>query len=87
MASEIVTVGLLMRKNAFVEKGKCKEKIRVSPDAVKEYIGRIQDHIETNMPLIAEVARKHKRNTVFDDDITEFFSQCGRTVAGLEGSE
>lgn len=87
MVSEIINVGVMMRKNAFVQKGKCNEKVRVSPDAVKEYIGRIHDHIETNMPLICDIARNHKRNTVFDDDITEFFSLKYRTVAGDEVNE
>lgn len=85
MASEIINVGPLMRKNASVGEGRSREKIRVSPGAVKEYIGRIQDHIEINMPGICQVTKRHKRTTVFDDDITEYFSITSHTVAGKEG--
>jgi histone H3/H4 len=85
MASEIINVGPLMRKNAYCGEGRSKEKLRVSPGAVKEYIGRIQDHIEINMPGICNVAKHHKRSTVFDDDITEYFSITAHTIAGKEG--
>lgn len=83
MTSQIVNVGPIMRTNSFIQISKRKtEKIRVSPEAVQEYIKRIQDHIEINMPLICEITRSHKRNTVFADDITEFFSYKKNSVAG-----
>ena len=64
-----------MKLNAFTEKGKrnTKTRLRVSPSAIQEYMGRVIDGVETNMPLISIIAKKHNRSTVFEDDITEFF--------------
>lgn len=87
MVSQIVNVGPAMRKEAYIKTGKKKEKYRVSPGAVQEYIHKIQDHIEINMPLICSITRSHKRSTVFADDITEFFSFKNSSTAGKGDNE
>lgn len=59
-----LAVGKLIRKNAYIKRGNKKIKIKVSPSAVNEYILRIIDNIENNMPQIAESVSKQKRKTI-----------------------
>jgi len=59
-----LAVGELMRKNAYIMKGKQKIFLKVSPSAVNEYISRIKMNIEINMPIIAQSTHENKRNTI-----------------------
>ena len=56
-------------------------KLRVSPSAVQEYLSRIVEHIEQNMPGIEKICIRKKRKTITDEDIIEFFSYIGSSIA------
>lgn len=75
MVSQVINVGTLMRSHAYTEKGKrnTKDHFRVSPGAIQEYLERIVDSIETNMPIVSDIAKRHNRSTVFEEDIIEYF--------------
>jgi len=89
-----LAVGDLMRRNAYVMKGKQKIFLKVSPSAVKEYISRIICNIETNMPEIAQIACNNKRTTIMVkdkvnekgdlvpiyDDITQYFGRMDSEI-------
>jgi len=79
-----VPVGKLIRKNAYVMKSKKKIFLKVSPSAINEYINRIIDGIQNNMPQIAEtvyhkgrktIMVKYKKDEPVYDDITDFFGK------------
>ena len=85
MASQVINIGKMMKINAFTEKGKrnIKTRLRVSPDAIQEYISRVEDSIETNLPLISMVAKAHNRSTIFENDITDFFGLKSSNVVDI----
>ena len=68
----MINVGKIMRENT---------KLRVSPSAVQEYLSRIVEHIEQNMPGIEKICIRKKRKTITDEDIIEFFSYIGSSIA------
>ena len=67
----MINVGKIMRENT---------KLRVSPSAVQEYLSRIVEHIEQNMPEIEKICIRKKRKTITDEDIIEFFSYIGSSI-------
>lgn len=77
----ILNVNKIMHENAIIEYKTIEdEKFQVSPKAVHEYTVRVREHIETYMPLICEITKKHGRKIVTDDDIVEFFGFVGRDI-------
>ena len=90
-----LAVGDLIRKNAYIMKGKQKIYLKVSPEAVREYISRIVDNIEINLPRIAEITYNNKRKTIMSkytkdedgspvpiyDDITQYFGHVDSEIA------
>ena len=88
MVSQVINIGKMMKFNAFTEKGKrnIKTRLRVSPGAIQEYMGRVIDGVETNLPLISIIAKKHNRSTVFEEDIIEFFGlKSSNVIEIIEG--
>ena len=89
-----LAVGDLIRKNAYIMKGKQKIYLKVSPSAVKEYISRIICNIEINLPEIAQMAHDEKRSTIMVkyketednglepvyDDITRYFGHVKNKI-------
>ena len=77
----VVNVNKLMHENAKHYNGKLKpEKYYVSPGAVKEFSSRIVDRIVDFTPELCNIAKKHNRKTIMEDDIIELFSHVGRDV-------
>lgn len=89
-----LAVGDLMRKNAYIMKGKQKIFLKVSPSAVTEYISRIIDNVENNLPQIAEITHRDNRKTIMVkytkdkdgspmpvyDDITKHFGRIDSKI-------
>jgi len=76
---ESVNIGRLMRENAIVDKCKIDRRVfRVSKAAIEEYVGRVVDRVEMDMPLICRIAEGSGRNTVLEEDVICFFSYAGR---------
>lgn len=67
-----INVGQLMRKHT---------KYNVSPKAVHEMSSRLNMFIETHMETLSKIASKHKRKTIFEDDVTEMFSFRDNDIA------
>lgn len=65
----IINIGACMRDHAKINK----EKFFVSPSAVEEMKNRLEEFLEMNMQELCRIAKNHKRMTVRDDDVTEFF--------------
>jgi len=99
---EIIDIGKLMRKYAYVEidgtDGKMiKNYLNISSSAVKEYMSRIKDATEMNMRLIAErVYLKRERKTIMVkqykdkddiDDITDHFGDVRMTIVDGDKGE
>jgi len=99
---EIIDIGKLMRKYAYVEidgadKKMIKNYLNISPSAVKEYMSRIKDATEMNMRLIAErVYLKRERKTIMVkqykdkddiDDITDHFGDARMTIVDGDKGE
>ena len=89
-----VAIGDLIRRNAYVMKGKQKILLKVSPSVVKEYIARIICNIEINAPGIAEIAHRDGRSTILVkyketkdgglepiyDDVTQYFGRMDSEI-------
>ena len=99
---EIIDIGKLMRKYAYVEidgaDGKMiKNYLNISSSAVKEYMSRIKDATEMNMRLIAErVYLKRERKTIMVkqykdkddiDDITDHFGDVRMNIVDGDKEE
>lgn len=69
-----------MKENCFVERGKRKEKRKVSKLAIQEYLSRVVEGIETNMPLIAKIADAERCSTVLERHVVQFFSYADSKV-------
>ena len=68
-----------MHENAKQYNGKLKpETFHVSPGAVKEFSGRIVDRIVDFTPELCNIAKKHNRKTIMEDDVIELFGYVGR---------
>ena len=82
MASEVVNVGKLMRKEAWLKVGKRKiRRYRVSPDAVQQMISYIKCGIEINTPQMCEMANKTNHpNTIKEEDVVRYFDFKGSSV-------
>lgn len=85
----------LIRKHAYVTKGKRKTYLKVSAESEKEIISRIIIAIEDNMPLIAEIAYDAGRTTikagtrngeVYDDVTKHFGYMTSKVIAGEDGA-
>jgi histone H3/H4 len=82
--NNVINVNKLVHENAIThnnEKYARKEKFQVSPAAIYEYVSRIIDHITDNTPYIAEIAQKHGRKTIMEQDVIEFFGFVESEVA------
>lgn len=71
-----------MRSNALASKGKRKYTLKISKDAVKEYISRIEINIENNLPLIAQDVFDNGRKIIKEDDITNRFGYVDTKIVG-----
>ena len=82
MASEVVNVGKIMRKEAWLKEGKRKiQRFRVSPDAVQQMVSYIICGIEINLPQICEMVKKTNHpNTVKEEDVVRYFDFAGSSV-------
>lgn len=69
--SNIINMSKLFKENT---------NLHVSPAAVKEYISRIIDGVEDNVPEIEKITKKHGRKTIYEEDIIEFFGIVGNSV-------
>lgn len=76
----VVNIDKLMHDNAFFHRGQTKIKFNVSPSAVQEYSSRIIDNIGDNTPILCEIAQKHGRKTVMEQDVIELFGFVDRNV-------
>jgi histone H3/H4 len=70
-------VGKLMREHAVG--------CRVSPDAVKEFIGFLETEFEKIVPELCRIAESHKRKTVFPDDVIEYFGYVKNHLSREQG--
>lgn len=68
--------------NDLIRKVAAKYKMRVSPDAVNEYAGRIADHIEDNTHQLVELAKRDGRLTIMEEDVITHFGFVKNTIAG-----
>jgi histone H3/H4 len=55
-------------------------KCKISPKAVEEIKGRIIDKLYDNAVLLDDMAVKHGRKTIMEEDAIEVFGIVGRTV-------
>jgi len=83
----------LIRKHAYVTKGKQKRHLKVSAESEKEIISRIIIAIEDNMPLIAQIAHNAGRNTIksgtikgemYNDVVSHFGKRTSKAINGEE---
>lgn len=83
----------LIRKHAYVIKGKRKIYLKVSQESEQEIISRIIIAIEDNMPLIAQIAHNAGRNTIkagtikgemYDDVVSHFGKRTSKVIDGEE---
>lgn len=79
----VVNVDKLMHSNAVITKRKTKIKFHVSPSAVHEYTSRIVDRLQDYTPVLCEIAQKHGRKTVMEQDVVELFGFADKDVVGL----
>lgn len=92
-----LNLGKLIRKHAYIMKGKKKIYLNVSNDAVQEIISRVVIAIEDNMPQIARIAYndgrktikigKDKNGDVVYDDVTTYFGYRSSRVIDGTGDE
>jgi len=66
MKLEVINVGNEMRKDS---------KLKVSKDAITEYINRIKLGIELNMVELEKIAKENNRKTIQEEDVINL---CGR---------
>jgi len=69
MASSVVNIGKLMRKNAYVWSGKKKRMLRVSKFAIKQYASMVECILENQMNLMCGHVVSDKRATIGEDDV------------------
>lgn len=55
-------------------------KLRVSPEAVKELSGRIDDKLYNLAPELDLIAKKHGRKTVMEEDVIELLGFVEKDV-------
>ena len=61
----VVNVNKLMHENST---------IRISSEAIKELSGRIKDKLYDLTPILEEIAQKHGRKTIYENDVIEALS-------------
>jgi len=82
--SNTINVKTLMKENAYVvEKNGSRKYLKISPESIQEYKKRVEESIESNLPLIASIADKDGRSTIMSRnypgskpdvcDVTMFF--------------
>jgi len=69
MVSEVVNVGKLFRMAA--------RPFYVQPSAVQEYISRVIDYIEDNVPCMVALAERDGRKTIYEGDVIKYLSGIG----------
>ena len=69
MGSEVVNIGKLFREAA--------RPLRVQPLAVQEYISRVIDYIEDNVPCMVALAERDGRKTIYEGDVIKYLSGIG----------
>jgi histone H3/H4 len=76
--ANVININKLMHENAKQYNGKLKtETFHVSSGAVKEFSTRIIDRIVDFTPGLCDIAKKHNRKTIMEEDVIEFFGHVG----------
>lgn len=55
-------------------------KLKVSPDAVKEFSSRVVDKLHDIAPDLDKIAKKYDRKTVMENDVIELFGSIDMDV-------
>ena len=85
----------LIRKHAYVIKGKRKVYLKVSQESEREIISSIVIAIEDNMPCIAQIAHNAGRTTIksgiikgemYDDVVSHFGKRSSKVIDGEDGA-